>query len=203
VVTTLEPTSCSEDEDEMTFTGTWYTPALPIDSTNDKEDFSPAAYCCPTESKPPALIHRHAIYDRDDEDSVEDVTPLSTAVNDGATEPALQHTSRVHRKKNSRVNLQEVLSKAEGEGTEWIEYDNWCDLTSSIDSSDFDKLTVVTFGWRICMGAIHSMLGFGWTKFVRPPWYMVAIPLFWQSSMFWDTLAYFDGTPCTPNTPSR
>jgi hypothetical protein len=84
-VTTLEPTSGSEDEDEMMFTGAWYTPAIPIDSPNDKYDFSPAAYCCPTESKPPALIHRHAIYDSDDEDSVEDVTPLSTAVDDGVT----------------------------------------------------------------------------------------------------------------------
>jgi hypothetical protein len=56
-VTNLEPTSGSEDEDEMKFTGYWYTPALPIDSPNDKEEFSPAAYCCPTESEPPALVH--------------------------------------------------------------------------------------------------------------------------------------------------
>jgi hypothetical protein len=41
-VTTLEPTSGAEDEGEMTFTGAWYTPALPNDSPNDKEDFSPA-----------------------------------------------------------------------------------------------------------------------------------------------------------------
>jgi hypothetical protein len=47
-VTTLEPTYGAEDEDEMTFTGAWYTPALQIDSSNGKEDFSPAAYCCPT-----------------------------------------------------------------------------------------------------------------------------------------------------------
>jgi hypothetical protein len=86
-LTTLEPTSDSKDEDEMMFTGAWCTPDLPIDSQNDKEDFSPEVYCCPTESEPPALIHRHAIYDSDDEDSVEDVTPLSTAVDDGATKP--------------------------------------------------------------------------------------------------------------------
>jgi hypothetical protein len=42
-VTTLEPNSGSKDKDEMTFTGNWYTPPLPIDSPNDKEDFSPAA----------------------------------------------------------------------------------------------------------------------------------------------------------------
>jgi hypothetical protein len=48
VVTTLEPTYGSEDEDEMTFNGSWYTPSLPIDYPNDKEEFSPAAYCCPT-----------------------------------------------------------------------------------------------------------------------------------------------------------
>jgi hypothetical protein len=202
-VTTLEPTSGYEDEDDMMFTGAWDTPALPIDSPNDKKDFSPAAYCCPTESEPPALTHRHAIYDSDDEDSVEDVTPMSTTVDDGATEPAVQHTNRVHRKKNSRVNVQEVLSEAKGEGTEWIECDNCCDLKSSIDSSYFDKLTVVTFAWIICMGAINSLLDFGWTKCVRPPWDLIAIPLFWQSTICWDTLTYFVGTPCTPNTPSR
>jgi hypothetical protein len=116
-VTTLEPTSDSKDEDEMTFTGAWYTPALPIDSPNDKEDFSPAAYCSPTESEPPARIHRHAIYDSNDEDSVEDAMPLSTDGGDGATEPVVRHTKRVHKKKNYRVNVQEVLLEAEGEGT--------------------------------------------------------------------------------------
>jgi hypothetical protein len=30
-VTTLEPTSGDEDEDEMTLTGAWVTPSLPID----------------------------------------------------------------------------------------------------------------------------------------------------------------------------
>jgi hypothetical protein len=84
-VTTIETTSVSEDVDEMTFTGACYTPALPIDSPNDKKDFSPEAYFCPTESKPPALTHRHAIYYSDDEDIVKDVTPLSTTVDDGAT----------------------------------------------------------------------------------------------------------------------
>jgi hypothetical protein len=64
-------------------------------------------------------IHRHAIYDSGDEDSVEYVMPLSTAVDDSATEPALQHTKRVHRKKNSRASVQEVLLEAEGEETEW------------------------------------------------------------------------------------
>jgi hypothetical protein len=116
-VTTLEPTSGPKDEDEMTFTGAWYTPALPIDSPNIKEDFSPAAYCCPTESEPPALIPRHEIYDSDDDDSDED----DIAVDDGVTEPEVKYTKRVHKKKNSRVNVQEVLSEAEGEGTEWIE----------------------------------------------------------------------------------
>jgi hypothetical protein len=110
---------------------------------------------------------------------------------------------RVHKKKNSRANVQEVLSEAEGEGTEWIECDNFCDLKSSIDSSYFDKLTVVAFAWSICMGVIHSLLDFGWTKCVRPPWDLIAIPLCWQSTIFWDTLAYFVGTTCTPNTPSR
>jgi hypothetical protein len=53
------------------------------------------------------------------------------------------------------------------------------------------------------MGVIHSLLDCGWTKCVRPPWDLIAIPLFWQSTIFWDTLAYFVGTPCTTNTPSR
>jgi hypothetical protein len=203
VVTTLEPTSGFKDEDKMTFTGAWYTPTLPIDSTNDKEDFSPVDYCCPTESEPPSLIHRHAIYDSDDEDSVQDVTPLSTIVDDGATKPAVQHTKLVHRKKNYQANVQEVLSEAEGEGTECIECDNCCDLISSIDLSYFDKLTVVTFAWIICMGVIHPLLDFGWTKCVLPPWDLIAIPLFWKSTIFCDTLAYFVVTPCTPNTPSR
>jgi hypothetical protein len=183
-VTTLEPTSGAEDEDEMTFTGALYAPALPIDSPNDKEHFLPAAYCCPTESKPPALINRHDIYYSDDEDSVEDDTPLSTAVDDGATEPAVKPTKRVDRKKNSRANVQEVLSESEAEGIEWIECDNCCDLKSSIESSCFDKLTVVTFVWRIYMGAMHSLLDFGWTKCVRPPWDLIATPLFWQSTIF-------------------
>jgi hypothetical protein len=194
-VTTLEPTSGSEDEDEMTFTGACYPPALPVDYPNDKEEFSPAAYCCPTESEPPALIPRHELYDSDDEDSVE----YDIAVDYGEVKP----TKCVHRKKNSRANLQEVLSAAEGEGTEWIECDNCCDLKSSFDSSYFNKLTVVTFAWKIYMGVIHSLLDFGRTKCVRPPWGLIAIPFFWQSTIFWDTLAYFVGTPCTPNTPSR
>jgi hypothetical protein len=112
-------------------------------------------------------------------------------------------TKRVHRKKNSRVNVQEVLSEVEEEGTEWIECDNCCDLKRSIDSSYLNKLTVVTFAWRICMGVIHSLLYFGWTKCVRTSWDMITIPLFWHSTIFWDTLAYFVGTPCTPNTPLR
>jgi hypothetical protein len=113
-VTTLEPTSGPEDEDEMTFTGAWYTPALPIDSPNNKEDFSWAAYCCPTESESPSLIPWHEIYDSDDDDSDED----DISVDDGVTEPAVKSKKRVHKKKNSRANVQEVLSEAEGEGTE-------------------------------------------------------------------------------------
>jgi hypothetical protein len=112
-------------------------------------------------SEPLFLIHRHAIYDRDNEDSVKDITPLSTAVDDGATEPLVQHTKCVHKKKNSCDNVQEVLSEAEGEGTDWIECDNFCDLKISIDSSYFDKLTMVTLSWIICMGVVHYLLDFG------------------------------------------
>jgi hypothetical protein len=98
--------------------------------------------------------------------------------------------------------MQEVLSEAEVEGTEWIECDNFCDLKRSIDSSYFDKLTVVALAWSICVVVIHSLLDFGWTKCVRPPWgdrHTIVLAV----DHFWDTLAYFAGTPCTPNTPSR
>jgi hypothetical protein len=125
------------------------------------------------------------------------------AVYDGVTEPAVKSTKRDHKKKNSLANMQEVLSEVEGEGTEWIEWDNFCDLKSSIDSSYFDKLTIVTFSWSICIGDIHYLLDFGLTKCVRPPWDLIAIPLFWKSTIFLDMLAYFVGTQCTPNTPSR
>jgi hypothetical protein len=139
------------------------------------------------------------MYDSDDDDSDDD----DIASDDRITEPEVKSTKRAHKKKNSRVNVQEVLSEAEGEGIEWIECDNLCDLTSSTDSTYFDKLTVLAFAWSICMGCIQYLLNFGWTMCVRPPWDMIAIPLFWQSTIFWDTLAYFVGTPCTPNTPSR
>jgi hypothetical protein len=112
-VTTLEPTSGPEDEDEMTFTGAWFTPALPIDPPNIEDDFSPAAYCCPTESEPPALIPWYEIYDSDDDDSDDD----DIASDDRITEPEVKSTKSVHKKKNSRANVQEVLSEAEGEGT--------------------------------------------------------------------------------------
>jgi hypothetical protein len=38
---------------------------------------------------------------------------------------------------------------------------------------------------------------------VRPPWDMISIPLFWQSNIFWDTVAYLVGTPCPADTPPR
>jgi hypothetical protein len=53
------------------------------------------------------------------------------------------------------------------------------------------------------MGFIQSLLEFGWTTCVRPPWDMIAIPLFWKSTIFWYTLSYFVCTSCSPNTPSR
>jgi hypothetical protein len=55
-VTTLEPISGPKDEDEMTFTGAWYKPAMSIDPPNIEDDLPPAAYCCPTESEPPPLF---------------------------------------------------------------------------------------------------------------------------------------------------
>jgi hypothetical protein len=53
------------------------------------------------------------------------------------------------------------------------------------------------------MVAIQSLLDFGWTKCVRNPWDLIAIPLFSQSTFVWDTFTNFVETPCTPNTPPR
>jgi hypothetical protein len=115
-VTTLEPTSGDEYEDEMTFTGSWFTPSLPIDPTPVNDNVSPAAYCCPTtESEPPALIPWHDIYDSDDDNSDDDDIASDDTIPDN--EPEVKSTKRVHKKKNSRANVQEVLSEAEGEGT--------------------------------------------------------------------------------------
>jgi hypothetical protein len=108
-VTTLEPTSGDEDEYEMTFTGAWFTPALPIDPPSVDDNVSPAAYCCPTtESEPPAIIPRHEIYDSDDDDSDDDDIASDETIPDN--EPEVKSTKRVHKKKNSRANVQEVLS---------------------------------------------------------------------------------------------
>jgi hypothetical protein len=43
-VTTIEPMSESKDEYEITFTGAWSTPIVPID---ENDDYDPAVYCCP------------------------------------------------------------------------------------------------------------------------------------------------------------
>jgi hypothetical protein len=94
-LTTLEPTSGPEDEDEMTFTGAWFTPALPIDPPNIEDDLSPAAYCCLTESEPPALIPRHEIYNSHDDDSDDD----DITSDDMITEPEFRSTKRVHKKR--------------------------------------------------------------------------------------------------------
>jgi hypothetical protein len=40
-VTTLETTYGDEDEDEMTFTGAWFTPTLPIDPPSIDDNFFP------------------------------------------------------------------------------------------------------------------------------------------------------------------
>jgi hypothetical protein len=42
-VTTLEPTSESEDEDEMTLTRGWFTTVIPLDDPNDVDDYAPQA----------------------------------------------------------------------------------------------------------------------------------------------------------------
>jgi hypothetical protein len=97
-VTTLEPTSGDEDEDEMTFTGAWLTPALPIDPPPVEDISPPAAYCCPTtESEPPAIIPRHDIYDSDDDDSDDDDIASDDTIPDN--EPEVKSTKLVHKKK--------------------------------------------------------------------------------------------------------
>jgi hypothetical protein len=45
VLTTNEPGSGTEDEDEITFTGAWYTPVVPLDDGGNNEGgTSPVAY---------------------------------------------------------------------------------------------------------------------------------------------------------------
>jgi hypothetical protein len=62
----------------MTFTGAWFTPVVPDDDGYDSVRSFPEVYYFPTESEPPALISRDAIYGSEDNYSVEAVTPLST-----------------------------------------------------------------------------------------------------------------------------
>jgi hypothetical protein len=57
LLTTHDPVDSDdvEDEEKMMFTGAWFTPGLPDD---DGIHLFLEVYCCPTESKPPALIPR-------------------------------------------------------------------------------------------------------------------------------------------------
>jgi hypothetical protein len=77
----------------MTFTGSWFTPVVPVEDGEDGDRLFPEVYCCPTESEPPVRIPRNAIYDSDDEDSVDDVTPLST---DEEEMEVVQHRPKSH-----------------------------------------------------------------------------------------------------------
>jgi hypothetical protein len=78
--------------------------------------------------------------------------------------------------------------KAEDEDKEdkWIESNNCCELQKSIACSYWDSLTVFRFLWITCLGIMSE----GWMNenIVRPPWNSIAIPLFWVSSVGWDTL---------------
>jgi hypothetical protein len=47
---TTEPDGEPNNEDEIMFTGDWFTPVVPVDN-NDGGTF-PVAYCCPTASVP-------------------------------------------------------------------------------------------------------------------------------------------------------
>jgi hypothetical protein len=94
-VTTLEPTSESEDEDGMTFTGAWFTPVSPIDDPDNVGDYSSEAYCCPIISK--SIDVESLVGD-------EGLMPAPLIVYE--TKPGIQQTKHVHQKNNYCANVQ-------------------------------------------------------------------------------------------------
>jgi hypothetical protein len=105
-VITLEPTSDSEVEHEMVFTGAWRTPVIPLDDPNVVDDYDPSAYCCPTVS---IYVDVASFMD------AESVIPTPFIVD--TTEPVAQRRKHVHNNKNFRASVQEMLLEAEVEGT--------------------------------------------------------------------------------------
>jgi hypothetical protein len=108
---------------------------VPVDDGEDGDRFFPEVYCFPTESELPAIIPRNAIYDSDDEDSVDNVTPLSTD--------------------EEEMDLDIVISKANTEEKEvWSEEVNCCEIKNDTDCSYWDKLTMLRLIWVTMMGVV-------------------------------------------------
>jgi hypothetical protein len=109
-------------------------------------------YCFPTESELPAIIPRNAIYDSDDEDSVDNVTPLST---DEEEMEVVGHHPKYHYWRNEKYDLDIVISKANTEEKEvWSEEVNCCEIKNDTDCSYWDKLTMLRLIWVTMMGVV-------------------------------------------------
>jgi hypothetical protein len=187
LLTTLAPSDSDnvEDEDEMTFTGAWFTPAVPVDDSNDGDCSFPEVYCCPTESEPPALI---------------DVTPLST----DEEEMEVVHRSKYHSWKKNKYKLDIVMLKANTEKKDvWSEEVNCDEIKNYINCSYWEKLTMLQFLWVTMMGVAWGFAASAYAALIQPQWDMIAIPLFLWASLGWDTLSYLVGSPSKPILPSR
>jgi hypothetical protein len=149
----------------MIFTGAWSTPAVPVDDGNDGDRFFPEVYCCPTESEPPAFIPRNDIYDSDDEDSVQDVTPLSTDEED----MEVVHRSKYHSCKKKKYKLDIVMSKANTEEKDvWSEEVNCCEIKNDINCSYWEKLAMLQFIWVTMMGVTWGFAASAYAALIQP-----------------------------------
>jgi hypothetical protein len=124
----------------MTFTGAWL--ALSCLLTMARMLITSfEVYCCPTESELPVFIPRNSIYDSDDEDSVEDVTPLYA---DEEEVEVVGHRPKSHYWKKNKYNLDIVMSKVNTEEKDvWSEEVNCCEIKNDIDCSYWEKLIML------------------------------------------------------------
>jgi hypothetical protein len=141
------------------------------------------------------------IYDSDDDESVEDITPLSPDEMevDG-------HHPKSHYWKNDKYDLDVVMSKANANKEEEDGYSEgvkFCEVKSDIKCSNWDKLTMLCFLWITVMGVACVCATSAYGALIQPHWDMIAIPFFILTSLGWDTLTYFVGPPSKPILPLR
>jgi hypothetical protein len=140
---------------------------VPVDDVNDGDRFFPEVYCCPTESEPPALIPRNDIYDSDDEDedSVQDDTPLST----DEKEVEVVHRPKSHSWKKNKYKLYIVMSKANTEEKDVLSEEvNCCEIENNTDCSYWEKLTILQFLWVTLMGVIWGFAASAYAALIQP-----------------------------------